>query len=112
LLIDNETLYQLQYVELRNFFPPNTTYMLAAPTFDAADVFPLELLASGQIAQVDCVMGDTAHVHRLEEMGLRAGAIVEMVQSGSPCIIRLSGAKLCFRESELLQVLVRRGAAA
>jgi Fe2+ transport system protein FeoA len=74
---------------------------------DSTEVIPLELLAPGQQAFVDAVFGDEAHVHRLEEMGIRQGATVEMVQSGSPCIIRLAGAKLCFRESELLQVLVR-----
>jgi hypothetical protein len=30
-----------------------------------------------------------------------------MVQSGSPCIIRMSGHKLCFRHNDALNVLVR-----
>lgn len=74
---------------------------------DSTEVFPLEMLAPGQQACVASVFGDEAHVHRLEELGIRQGATVEMVQAGSPCIIRLAGSKLCFRESELLQVLVR-----
>ena len=70
-------------------------------------VIPLELLAPGQSAQIERVYGDAEQVHRMEEMGLRNGTQVEMVQAGSPCIIRLAGSKLCFRESELLSVFVR-----
>jgi Fe2+ transport system protein FeoA len=74
-------------------------------------VIPLSLLSPGQAGQVDRVTGQPDEVHRLEELGLRGGASIEMVQTGSPCIIRLSGQKLCFRADELLRVLVRCGAA-
>ena len=74
------------------------------------DLIPLSLLTSGQSAHVDKITGRPDQVHRLEELGLRGGAAIEMVQSGSPCIIRLAGQKLCFRADELLRVLVRRGA--
>ncbi|MBI3837136.1 MAG: FeoA domain-containing protein [Planctomycetia bacterium] len=74
------------------------------------DLIPLSLLAPGQLANVSQVMGRPDQVHRLEELGLRGGAAIEMVQTGSPCIIRLAGQKLCFRADELLRVLVRRGA--
>jgi len=30
-----------------------------------------------------------------------------MLQSGSPCIIRTSGSKLCFRPNDAVNVLVR-----
>ena len=75
------------------------------------DLIPLSLLPTGQSARVDQVLGLPDQVHRLEELGLRGGASIEMVQSGSPCIIRLAGHKLCFRADELLSVLVRQGAA-
>ena len=55
------------------------------------------------------VVGQPEQVHRLEELGLRGGTTVEMVQNGSPCIIRLAGHKLCFRADDMLHVLVRRG---
>ena len=76
------------------------------------DLIPLNLLTSGESASIGQVLGQPEHVHRLEELGLRGGAKVEMVQTGSPCIIRLAGQKLCFRADELLSVLVRRGAVA
>ncbi len=71
------------------------------------DPIPLSLLAPGQCAEVDQVTGHPDHVHRLEELGLRSGAAIEIVQRGSPCIIRLSGQKLCLRADELFNVLVR-----
>jgi Fe2+ transport system protein FeoA len=75
------------------------------------DLIPLNLLPPGAFARVDQVVGQAEHVHRMHELGLRDGAAIEMVQSGSPCIIRLAGTKLCFRADELLSVLVRQGAA-
>jgi Fe2+ transport system protein FeoA len=75
------------------------------------DLIPLSLLSPGQCARVDRITGRPDEVHRLEELGLRGGAAIEMLQSGSPCIIRLAGQKLCLRADELLSVLVRCGAA-
>jgi Fe2+ transport system protein FeoA len=70
------------------------------------DLIPLSQLPVGRKAAVGAVLGLPDAVHRLEELGLRAGTTVEMVQSGSPCIVRLAGNKLCFRADELLSVLV------
>lgn len=58
------------------------------------------------------MVGEPGDVQRLAELGLKPGAAVEMVQPGNPCIIRLAGSKLCFRETDLLSVLVRLGEAA
>ncbi|WP_197442599.1 FeoA family protein [Lignipirellula cremea] len=70
---------------------------------------PLHCLPPGHAGHVSQIMGSSDHVHRLEELGLRQGVMVEMVQSGTPCIIRLHGGKLCFRENEALSVLVTLG---
>jgi Fe2+ transport system protein FeoA len=67
---------------------------------------PLTFLTIGQTAQVGQVLGRPDQVHRLEELGLRGGVTIEMVQPGSPCIIRLGANKLCFRADELTRVLV------
>lgn len=75
------------------------------------ELLPLNHLGPGQEAEVSELVGRPDDIHRLEEMGLRRGARVEMVQPGVPCIIRLAGAKLCFRESDLFSVLVRSVAA-
>jgi len=71
------------------------------------DLIPLSQLRPGESALVGQLVGHTGTVHRLEEMGLRTGVRVQMIQSGSPCIIRLDGNKLCFRATEVLGVLVQ-----
>lgn len=71
------------------------------------EIIPLNHLTAGSRGTIDTVLGQPDFVHRLEEMGLRGGATVEMVQPGSPCIVRLAGQKLCLRGDELLHVLVR-----
>ncbi|MFO0904392.1 MAG: FeoA family protein [Pirellulales bacterium] len=72
-------------------------------------LLPLMQLAPGQRGEVSQLMGLPDQVHRLEELGLRTGATVEMLQPGSPCIVRIEGSKLCFRGNEAFSVLVRAG---
>jgi len=72
-------------------------------------VIPLHYLRAGETAAVEAICGDPAHVHRLRELGLRDGQQIEMLQAGSPCIIRLEGQRLCFRSDELTHILVRTG---
>ncbi len=70
------------------------------------DLIPLSQLPTGRRGSIGAVLGLPEAVHRMEELGLREGTSVEMVQSGVPCIVRLGGHKLCFRADELLSVLV------
>lgn len=67
---------------------------------------PLQFLMRGQLGAIEQVLGPQEQVHRLHEMGLRCGAEVEMLQTGSPCIIRLAGHRLCLRTDEGMHVLV------
>lgn len=76
------------------------------------DIVPLAQLGVGTTAIVAAVLGCAEQVHRLHEMGLRNGAAIEMVQPGSPCILRLGSQKLGFRADEVLSVLVKPGATA
>lgn len=71
------------------------------------DVLPLGCLTAGAAGEIAEIVGRSDHVHRLREMGLAAGVRVEVVQSGSPCIIRVNGHRLCFRDCETMGVLVR-----
>lgn len=72
----------------------------------AHDLIPLALLAAGGLARIAQVLGSGAQVQRLQELGLRNGVEIEMVQPGSPCILRIGGQKLCLRVEELSTVLV------
>jgi Fe2+ transport system protein FeoA len=74
------------------------------------ELLPLSLLAAGQSGRVREIVAPRDEAHRLEEMGLRQGALVEIVQPGSPCIIRLEGQTICFRPGEAGHVLVETGA--
>ena len=76
-----------------------------------AVTIPLHLLQPGQQGRVEQLTGAPDVVKRLEEMGLREGIEVEMVQSGSPCIIRLGDSRLCFREAQMIHVMVSLGEA-
>ena len=74
-------------------------------------LLPLKMLAAGQSGQVSQVLGDAETVRRLAELGMRAGERIEMLQHGSPCIVRLgddrmSNGRLCFRDGDALSVLI------
>jgi ferrous iron transport protein A len=69
-------------------------------------LIPISLLLPGQVAEVRQIVGQTEQIRRLEELGVRDGVALEMVQAGSPCIVRVGATKLCFRDGELCSVLV------
>jgi Fe2+ transport system protein FeoA len=71
------------------------------------ELVPLYSLRRGQVAEVGQILGDPAHSRRLEELGLRVGARLEIIRSGAPCIIRVNDNKLCFRDDETVRVMVR-----
>jgi ferrous iron transport protein A len=70
-------------------------------------MMPITALRRGEVAEIAQLVGLPEHVRRLEELGLRDGTRLEIVRSGTPCIVRVAGTTLCVREDELLRVLVR-----
>jgi ferrous iron transport protein A len=70
------------------------------------DMIPLVHMATGAKARIGQLVGRPEQVQRLEELGLRHGTTIEMLQTGSPCIIRFDQSKLCFRPNEALGVMV------
>ena len=81
-----------------------------------AETFEIMTPESVGLTQSRLVLGKHSGRHalkkRLEELGLRVGRRVEMIQPGTPCIVRLEGAKLCVRHGADCHILVRPGAAA
>jgi ferrous iron transport protein A len=67
---------------------------------------PITTLRRGDVAEVAELVGAPDQIRRLEELGLRGGARLEMVRAGSPCIVRVAGTTLCFRDDEMLRILV------
>jgi ferrous iron transport protein A len=70
------------------------------------ELLPISALLPGQVAEVRQIVGRPDQVRRLAELGLRNGVRLEMVQAGTPCIVRIGVTKLCFRDGEMCSVLV------
>ncbi|MCS6849886.1 MAG: ferrous iron transport protein A [Gemmataceae bacterium] len=73
-------------------------------------LLPLELLRSGDWADVAEVQGEPAWVGRLAELGIRAGSRVRMLRHGSPCLLQVGDARLSLRGEWAMQILVRPAA--
>jgi len=69
-------------------------------------VVPLEMLQSGERGLIRDLDGRDEFVHRLEEMGLRQGTIVEMLRPGTPCILGVNHHRLSFRPEDSTTILV------
>jgi ferrous iron transport protein A len=67
---------------------------------------PLCRLSAGRRAKIVGILGQSEHVHRLEEFGLRGGTEIEMFRPGNPCVIRLAGNKVCLRSDDRLNIMV------
>ena len=70
-------------------------------------LLPLELLNSGDWADVAEVKGETSWVNRMAELGIRAGSRVRLLQPGSPCLFQIGGARLSLRGDLAMQILVQ-----
>jgi ferrous iron transport protein A len=70
-------------------------------------LLPLEMLRCGEWADVAEVHGDSAWVHRMAELGIRAGSRLRVLQSGSPCLLQVEGARLSFRADWAARILVQ-----
>jgi ferrous iron transport protein A len=75
-------------------------------------LLPLDCLGCGEWADVEEVTGEPGLVCRMAELGLRNGCRLQMLQSGSPCLLRVGGCRLSLRGECAMQILVRPVAAA
>jgi ferrous iron transport protein A len=71
------------------------------------ELVSLSALRPGQVAEISELVGPRAHIRRLQELGLRTGALLQMIRCGSPCILRVDGSTLCFRDDDSLRLMVR-----
>lgn len=67
---------------------------------------PLESMTTGEHGVVHTLDGAPDFVVRLEEMGLREGTAIQMVRSGSPCILAVNDHRLSLRFDNKATVLV------
>ena len=68
---------------------------------------PLELLNTGDWADVEHVTGEAGWVSRLAEMGVRIGSRLLVLQAGSPCLLQVGESRLSLRGDLAMQILVR-----
>lgn len=71
------------------------------------DILPLDMLQCGEWADVTEVHGEPAWVGRMAELGLRAGSRLQMLRSGSPCLLQVGESRLSLRGDDAFQVMVR-----
>jgi Fe2+ transport system protein FeoA len=69
-------------------------------------ILPMQLLNPGETGRISDIAGETHLVRRLDEMGLRAGVKIRMVQPGKPCIVAFDHQRLSFRGEDEAVVLV------
>lgn len=70
-------------------------------------LMPLDMLGVGEWGEVAEVHGEPAWIGRLAELGVRQGCRLQVLQSGSPCLLQIEHCKLCLRGSECSQILVQ-----
>ena len=71
------------------------------------DTIPLELLQRGEQADVADVQGEPGWVHRMAELGIRAGSRLRVLQPGAPCVLMIGESRLTVRGDHLFQIFVR-----
>ena len=70
-------------------------------------MLPLQLLRSGEWADVTEVTGEPCWIGRLAELGIRAGCRLCVLQPGSPCLLEVDGCRLSLRGDLATQILVQ-----
>jgi Fe2+ transport system protein FeoA len=76
---------------------------------DAPNRMTLDRIERGGVVRVLDVEGDDPIARRLDDLGLRAGARVEVIRRapmGDPTVFELHGYQLCLRRSESARVQV------
>jgi ferrous iron transport protein A len=71
------------------------------------DLLPLEMLGTGEWADVAEVSGEACWVGRMAEMGIQIGSRLCILQAGSPCLLQVGESRLCLRGTCAMQILVK-----
>lgn len=70
-------------------------------------IMPLEMLRSGEWADIEEVLGEPGWIGRLAELGIRSGNRLRVLTSGTPCLLQINGSRLSWRGEMGTQILVR-----
>lgn len=77
---------------------------MKSPTVGWISLSDLELNQSAQVMELE---GDEACRHRVEEMGIRTGAAIQMLRCDSPHVIAIDGRRVSLRFNDCVQVWVK-----
>jgi Fe2+ transport system protein FeoA len=70
-------------------------------------LLPLEMIGPGEWADVADVAGEPTWIGRMAELGVRIGSRLQILQPGSPCLLRVGDARLSLRGEWRTRILVR-----
>jgi Fe2+ transport system protein FeoA len=70
-------------------------------------MMPLDMLRTGEWAEICQVSGEPAWVGHLAAMGLREGGRLQVLQAGATCLLQVENCRLCLRDDNCSQILVR-----
>ena len=73
---------------------------------DVLQMIPMDMLQKNESGRIVEIVGPHDWKHRLQELGLRDGAIVRVVKPGTPSIIAIDGHRFSFRSDPNTVVLV------
>jgi Fe2+ transport system protein FeoA len=90
-----------------NLNKPTPHAILAGIFVNLSTLLPLDCLQPGEWAEVCDISGEPAWVGRLAELGIRVGALIQMLCAGSPCLLQVGGGRLSLRGDPAMLVLVR-----
>jgi Fe2+ transport system protein FeoA len=67
----------------------------------------IQELKTGDLAEITSLVGSEHDLSRLSSLGLRGGARVRMLRSGSTCIVELDESQICLRTGAETQIMVQ-----
>ena len=70
-------------------------------------MLPLDMLQTGEWADIADLHGEPGWVVRMAELGLRIGVRLRMLQAGSPCLLQVGETRLTLRGNCAVQIFVR-----
>ena len=82
--------------------------MLRNPPPTTSGESPVGEWSAAQEGFVMRVVGSGAFAHRLEELGVTAGAWIRVLRPGNPLLVQVGETRLCLRGDEGLKVMGRR----
>ena len=70
-------------------------------------MMPLELVNPGDWADVAAINGEPSWIGRMAELGVRIGSRLQVLQSGSPCLLKIGDSRLSLRPALGTEILVQ-----